>query len=170
MIDRVPLLTDSEITAGIHQAKISPRKRYAKVLHEEGAEFNEVFNFINQASYMHPHLHPGNEKIEKIYILKGSAAVLFFNETGEITDCSILDSTTNKVITVPAYVWHTYVMLTDWVITYETMDGRYDPATWKTLAPWACSEDSTGAGIYLEQLMSTAQLVQTELQKNQESR
>ena len=52
MIDRVPLLTDSEITAGIHQAKISPRKRYAKVLHEEGAEFNEVFNFINQASYM----------------------------------------------------------------------------------------------------------------------
>jgi hypothetical protein len=30
-------------------------------------------------------------------------------------------------VSVPSFTWHTYIMLTDKVITYETMNGIYDP-------------------------------------------
>ena len=101
---------------------------------------------------MHPHLHPSSEKIEKMYLVKGSFGLLIFDDDGKVTDTIILEKELNTFLEVPAFTWHTYVMLTKEVVVYETMEGVYDQATWKEMAPWAPAENTTEAVPFLEKL------------------
>jgi cupin fold WbuC family metalloprotein len=146
---QIPPLSDQEMDDGIIQARNSDRKRSPKLLHKQGDEFNEVFNFMMHDSYMQPHLHAGAEKIEHIYLIKGRIAALFFDDAGEVKQCVILETGGTELIVVPAFTWHTYVMLTDYVVTYETMMGVYKPETWKEFAKWAPREDSLESLDYL---------------------
>jgi hypothetical protein len=45
-------------------------------------------------------------------------------------------------------------MLTKEVIVFETMEGVYNPSTWKKMASWAPSENTPDASAYLEMLKS----------------
>jgi len=103
---------------------------------------------------MHPHLHPGEEKIEKMYLVQGSFALVLFDSKGEIDESIILEKGRRESIEVPAFKWHTYVMLSDKVIIYETMEGVYKPETWKKMASWAPIENSAEASNYLTALKS----------------
>ncbi|MCW3105821.1 MAG: cupin fold metalloprotein WbuC family [Segetibacter sp.] len=152
----IPAITEEEKREGIEQANASPRRRYPKILHQAGAEFNEVFNFMMIDSYMQPHLHPGDEKIEKIYLVQGKIAVVFFDDNGLIIKCTVLDKEGVDMISVPAFTWHTYVMLSDSVITYETMMGKYEPQTWKEFFQIAPPEGSAESNIYLNALKKEA--------------
>lgn len=153
----IPQLSKREIEEGLSQARSSPRHRYPKLLHQRGAEFNRVFNFITRDSYMQPHLHPGEEKIEKIYIVEGRVATIFFDDQGAVRDVVLLEKGGVECVRVPAFAWHTYVMLTDSAVTYETMMGVYDPTTWKRFAPWAPKEDTTESEAYLIRLRDSVQ-------------
>jgi cupin fold WbuC family metalloprotein len=147
--EQIPSLSDKEMVDGIIQASNSDRKRFPKLLHKQGDVFNKVFNFMMHDSYMQPHLHPGSEKIEHIYLIKGRIAALFFDDAGEVKQCAILETGSTELIVVPAFTWHTYVMLTDYAVTYETMMGVYKPETWKEFAKWAPREDSLESPDYL---------------------
>ena len=143
--NQIPTINSSELKEGVEKANASERRRFPKILHNPGDEFNRVINFMMKDSYMQPHLHPGVEKIEKIYILEGRIAVFFFNDIGEIIKITILEKGGIEMIAVPAYTWHTYAILTEYAITYETMMGKYDPQTWKdffTIAPPENTEES----------------------------
>ncbi|MDB4877459.1 MAG: hypothetical protein JWM41_3905 [Gemmatimonadetes bacterium] len=118
--------------------------------------FNEVFNFILQDSYMQPHLHPSAEKIERIYLIRGAMAVLFFDDRGAVTKVTVLQKGRTEFIEVPAFTWHTYVMLDESVVSYETMMGEYDPKTWKEFAEWAPLENSDKSVAYLAFLKTAA--------------
>jgi cupin fold WbuC family metalloprotein len=146
---QIPSLSDQEMDDGIIQARNSDRKRFPKLLHKQGDVFNKVFNFMMHDSYMQPHLHPGSEKIEHIYLIKGRIAALFFDDAGEVKQCAILETGSTELIVVPAFTWHTYVMLTDYAVTYETMVGVYKQETWKEFANWAPREDSLESPDYL---------------------
>jgi cupin fold WbuC family metalloprotein len=148
----VPLLSDSEIQTHFDLAYNSVRNRSPKILHKKGDYFNQVFNFILEDSYMHPHLHPGKEKIEKMYLIKGSFALIMFNEMGHISQTKILEEGKLDFIEVPAFTWHTYVMLSEEVVIYETMEGVYEPKTWKNLARWAPEELTSNSALYLNKL------------------
>jgi len=148
----VPVLLNDELKIHFELATNSIRKRSPKILHKKGAYLNQVFNFILKDSYMHPHLHPGKEKIEKMYLIKGSFALILFNEVGQISQKIILEEGKLDFIEVPAFTWHTYVMLSDEVIIYETMEGIYEIDTWKKMASWAPIENSLDAENYLETL------------------
>ena len=148
----IPNLSEQEIQEGLAQAHISSRHRYPKILHKPGDEFNEVFNFITRDSYMQPHLHPGDEKIEEISLVKGRAAIFFFDNSGDVVEIHYLKKEGVDSVSVPAFTWHTYVMLTDEVVTYETMMGKYDPMTWKRLATWAPEENTANSVTYLNAL------------------
>jgi len=148
----IPAITEEEKREGIQQADASERRRHPKILHQPGAEFNEVFNFMMHDSYMQPHLHPGAEKIEMIYLVMGKVAVLFFNDMGAITQCTLLEEEGIDMIAVPAFTWHTYVMLTPSAITYETMMGKYEPQTWKEFFQIAPPENSSESTAYLNLL------------------
>ena len=152
----VPELTDEEITNYFDLAQSSSRKRIPKILHKKGDYLNKVFNFILADSYMQPHIHPGEEKIEKMYLVKGSFALVIFDDKGNIKDTVVLKLGELEFIEVPAFTWHTYVMLTDEVIVYDTMEGVYHPDTWKKMATWAPEENSPEVFDYLKQLKSRA--------------
>ena len=148
----IPKLTPTEMSKYVQKAVSSPRRRYPKILHEPGDEFNRVINFMMEDTYMQPHLHPGEEKIEKMYLIRGGFAVLLFNNNGEIKEIAPLEKGEIEYIEIPAFTWHTYVMLSESVVSYETMMGKYDPETWKTLADWAPTEDTEESIIYLDEL------------------
>ena len=150
----LPNLSVKEIQDGLKLASASEKRRYPKLLHNPGDEFNCVFNFMMRDSYMQPHLHPGREKIEKIYLVQGIAAALFFDYKGEMSKCTVLEKGGVEFIEVPAFTWHTYVMLTDTVVTYETMTGVYRPETWKQFAAWAPQEGTVDCNKYLDLLKS----------------
>ena len=152
----IPVLTEEDKKEGLQQADASPRRRHPKILHKQGDEFNEVINFMMEDSYMQPHLHPGPEKIEKIYILEGKLATLFFDDTGAVTKCTILEKGGIELIEVPAFTWHTYVMLTPSAVTYETMMGKYEPQTWKNFFTIAPAENTPESINYLTFLKKTA--------------
>jgi len=149
---QIPQLSEQEIRDGLLQASGSARRRHPKILHNPGDEFNRVVNFIMQDSYMQPHLHPGIEKIEKIYLIQGKIATLFFDDRGVIKECTVLEKGGVEMIEVPAFTWHTYVMLSGFAITYETMMGKYDPKTWKEFAEFAPLENLPQSVTYLSTL------------------
>ncbi len=146
------ILSEQEIHEFLNMADSSVKRRYPKLLHKSGDEFNRVLNFIMRDSYMQPHLHPGEEKIEKIRIIRGKAAILFFDDAGTIKSCNVIERGGIELIEIPAFTWHTYVMLSDWVITYETMMGIYEPSTWKKFANWAPEEGVSESDAYLNSL------------------
>ena len=145
----IPLLSEQEIMDGLSGARNSTRFRYPMILHNQGDEFNQVVNFILSASYMQPHLHPGEEKIEKIYLIQGRVAMLFFDDQGAVTDIVLLEKGQKEIVEIPAFSWHTYLILSEYAITYETMMGKYDPRDWKEFADWAPSENSPVSLAYL---------------------
>lgn len=67
------ILSEQQIQDFLNMADSSEKRRYPKLLHKSGDEFNRVFNFIMHDSYMQPHLHPGEEKIEKNSYYKGQS-------------------------------------------------------------------------------------------------
>jgi cupin fold WbuC family metalloprotein len=150
MDQKIPFLLPHEIEGCLELANSSPKNRYPMILHSPGDEFNSVFNFMKQSSYMQPHLHPAKDKIENIYLVHGLIAVLFFDEHGKNTKCTMLNKPRIDFIEVPAFTWHTYIILSDYAITYETMMGVYNPDTWKHLASWAPIEGGQESLSYLE--------------------
>jgi cupin fold WbuC family metalloprotein len=148
----IPSLSQEQINDGLSRAEQSVRGRYPILLHSAGDEFNRVFNFITRDSYMQPHLHPGDEKIEKIHLVRGELAVLFFDDQGVVSESVHLCLGGIELVNVSAFAWHTYVMLTDHVVTYETMMGVYQPETWKRFANWAPKEDAVESADYLKSL------------------
>ena len=148
----IPEISKTEIRQCLQRAADSPRRRYPKIIHKPGAQFNQVFNFMMGDTYMQPHLHPSDEKIEKMYLLEGSFAVLFFDGDGAINNISTLEKGVLDYIEIPAHTWHTYVMLSEKVVSYETMMGKFDPLSWKKLASWAPPEQTEESIDYLNYL------------------
>jgi cupin fold WbuC family metalloprotein len=158
MTNAIPKLSDNEVHSAVKIAKESPRKRYHKILHEKGAVFNAVFNFMDKDSYMQPHLHPGDEKIEEIHVMEGILGMIFFEDDGAVSEYKLLGKGYNPMIAVPAFKYHTYVILSDYVVTYETMKGVYEPGTWKKMASWAPEEGSLYSMSYFSGLKSYFQV------------
>jgi len=148
------LLSEHQILDNLKIAKSSQKRRYPKLMHSAGDEFNRVFNFIMHDSYMQPHLHPGEEKIEKIHLIRGKLAVIFFDDLGNHKSSTILEAGGTELIEVPAYTWHTYIMLSEYAVTYETMMGIYAPDTWKKFASWAPQEGTLESIVFLDSLKS----------------
>ncbi len=147
-----PDIEAEEVNFYIAQAASSKKLRCAKVLHEKGDVFNHVFNFLLRDTYMQPHMHPGPEKIEKIHLIKGSFASIFFDNYGKIIQTRTLIAGEDDFIEIPAFTWHTYLMLTPEVVTYETMNGVYEPNTWKNFPEWAPAEGEIDALDYYKNL------------------
>ena len=147
-----PNLSSDEIQYYFTEAESSERKRFPKILHKQGDYNNKVINFILDQSYMMPHLHPGDEKIEKMFLVEGSFALVLFDNNGDISDSIILEKGGIESIDVPAFTWHTYIMLTKKVVIYETMEGVYEPSTWKEMASWAPLENTPEARQYIRLL------------------
>jgi cupin fold WbuC family metalloprotein len=149
---KIPALSSHEKIILNEQALISPRRRAHKVMHKSRSYHNEVFCGLLRGTYMRPHLHGSDEKIEYIYILDGKLGVVFFDKDGKANDWRVLDSEVYPLVRIPAFTWHTYIPLSDFVLTFETMDGIYEPSTWKDFPAWAPEEGTAEALVFAKQL------------------
>lgn len=148
---KIPDLTTKDKKIYFNQAKISERKRSPYIIHKRGDQFNQVFNFILEDSYMQPHLHPKSFMIEKMHLIKGSFKLIFFNNNGDPEKIFNIKKPGQR-IQVPAFTWHTYIMTSKSTIIFETMMGIYDPKTWKETPNWAPDEKSKKAQEYFKNL------------------
>ena len=135
----------------------SGRNRFAMVLHKQGDYSNRVVNFMISGTYMKPHEHEGSHRSEYIKLLDGEIKIIYFDSTGKVTSTHLLSMKDDglREIIVPPNQFHTYVVTSDRAVTYETMDGIYDPITWKNLAMWAPEESSIEAGDYQKSLVES---------------
>ena len=146
---KIPEIDKKSRQLHFEKAKLSEKQRSPLIIHKKGDEFNQVFNFILQDSYMRPHMHPEPYMIEKMHLILGSFKLIFFNNDGMPTRIYYIDKKNSRV-EVPACTWHTYVMTSKLTIIFETMVGKYDPATWKIMSTWAPDENSRNASEYLQ--------------------
>lgn len=146
----------NELTA---QAKCSPRKRQHRNIHESYADpCQRLFNAIERDSYIRPHRHAADPRDELLIAVRGSMALVTFDEQGVVTGGVRFGVYRNGEglaggAEVPANMWHTVIALGSGCVRLEVKAGPFDPNQPKDLAPWAPDEGSPAALLYLNQLI-----------------
>jgi len=142
-------ITQVEIEQLIWQAKKSSRKRAIFRLHEHEEPVQRMINAVLPGSYVQPHKHENPDKVELFSILKGTVAVLKFNDIGEIEAVLRLDEDGPiKIVEIPPRTYHSIVALQPSAVL-EIIQGPYIKETHKQPADWAPPEDSPKARDYL---------------------
>ena len=141
------------------QAKNSPRLRKHRNIHQSYEDAcQRLFNAIEPGSYIRPHRHASDPKGELLIAVRGSMALITFDDQGAVTDVLRFGSEKHgRSLAVGAEVassiWHTVVALEPGCVLLEVKAGPFDPNQPKDLAPWAPEEGSEAAADYLNRLL-----------------
>jgi cupin fold WbuC family metalloprotein len=135
-----------------HKAKNSPRQRMNHNFHDDLADpINRMLNALEPGTYLQPHKHEKPDKREVFIVLRGSLVVVFFDDSGNVTDFILLDPKTgNYAVEIPVGAWHTLIALETGSVVYEVKDGPYFPISDKNFASWAPKEGEDGCNVYLK--------------------
>ncbi len=140
------------------QAKVGRRRRQHRNVHESYRDpCQRLFNAIEPGSYIRPHRHAADPREELLVAIRGSMALVTFNDEGAVRCVLRLsaDEYGGDVVVgaeVPANVWHTVVALQSGCVLLEVKAGPFDPNQPKDLAAWAPEEGTQEASIYLRDL------------------
>lgn len=140
------------------QAQGSLRKRQHRNIHESYADLcQRLFNAIEPGSYIRPHRHAADPKDELLIAVRGSLALVTFDERGMVTGVVRFGFGRNGDglalgAEVPANTWHTVIALEPGCVLLEVKAGPFDPSQPKDLASWAPEEGTAGANNYLNKL------------------
>jgi cupin fold WbuC family metalloprotein len=146
----------NELTA---KAQGSPRKRQHRNIHESYADpCQRLFNAIEPDSYIRPHRHAADPRDELLLAVRGSMALVTFDEQGMVTGVVRFGTDRNADglavgAEVPANMWHTVIALEPSCVLLEVKAGPFDPNQPKDLAPWAPDEATAAANNYLNKLI-----------------
>ncbi len=137
------------------QAEESPRMRKNYNYHQSYDEVvNRMLNALQKDTYVQPHKHEEPDKHEVFLILKGKAAVIEFDNEGNITDSIILDAGSgNFGVEIQPRVWHTIIALENGTVVYEIKEGPYSPLNDKNFATWAPKEGDTHCKVFNNNLL-----------------
>ena len=134
------------------KAAANPRRRQHLNLHADyGEPCQRLLNAMEPGSYIRPHRHLTDPKVECFLGLRGRFALILFDDEGhlrQILRFGPLEE--NAGADLPPGVWHTVVSLESGSIFFETKPGPFNPLTKKDLAPWAPEEGSPEAAGYLQ--------------------
>lgn len=160
-------MTVKKLSAGflrslIEEAAQSPRARQHRNIHESYEEPCQRFlNAIGMESYIRPHRHSLDPKLECLVAVRGLFALLTFDDDGSIqevvrfaTEKYGVDNGLSAGVELPPGTWHTIIALIPDSVLLELKAGPFDPRAAKEPAPWAPEEGSTDAAPYLQQLRS----------------
>jgi cupin fold WbuC family metalloprotein len=138
-------------------AGMSARLRQHDNLHASPNDpCQRLFNAIGQDSYIRPHRHNTDPKVETLVAVWGRFALLLFNDLGGLTDVVEFGVGTDAMaIELPPALWHTIVALTPQAVLFEAKAGPFNPSAAKELAPWAPDEGSGAAAAFLAELQRT---------------
>lgn len=144
------------------QAKLSIRLRTHHNFHADYADsVQQLANSIDINSYIRPHRHALDPKSECLIALKGSFALVIFDDQGLVVDVikfgseSYVKQHSNYGINIPPGIWHTVIALTSDSVLFEIKSGPFDPLKAKEFASWSPAEDSPDAVFYLANLKAS---------------
>ena len=124
------------------KAKESPRKRVNFNFHTDMNDpVQRLCNAIEPGTYIRPHRHADPETCEVFVMLRGSAALLFFDDSGRVIDHSVL-SAKGPVIAaeIPPKTWHAMASLESGTVFFEVKEGPYVKPDGLNVAGWAPDE------------------------------
>jgi cupin fold WbuC family metalloprotein len=137
----------------------NPRKRQHRNIHESYHDpCQRLFNAIEPGSYICPHRHVTDPRDELLIAVRGSMALVTFDEKGVVTAVVRFGTDRNGDALavgaeVPSKTWHTVIALEPGCVLLEVKAGPFDPSQPKNLAPWAPDEASPEALAYLDKLI-----------------
>lgn len=142
------------------QANVNPRLRQHRNIHQSYQDIcQRLFNAIEPGSYIRPHRHAAEPRDELLIAIRGSMALVMFDDGGVVTKILRFGSD-NKYgsdwaagAEVASTSWHTVIALEPGCVLLEVKAGPFDPNQPKVLAPWAPEEGSDAAGDYLSRLI-----------------
>lgn len=146
------------------QAQGNPRKRQHRNIHDSYIDpCQRLFNAIEMGSYIRPHRHATYPRQELLIAVRGSMALVTFDEHGKVAGAVRFGSGTKSEdlaagAEVQANTWHTVIALEPGCVLLEVKAGPFDPSQPKDLAPWAPDEGSTDALIYLNLLVGLVKI------------
>ena len=142
-----------QVAAG---AAASPRKRLNHNFHSGPNDNPHRFlNVLLRGTYIRPHRHLHPPKAETFLVLEGEAALLTFNDTGEVTArCALSHESSNGSfgVDVAPGIWHTVIALSERVICFEVKPGPWEAVSDKEFALWSPTEGSPSCADYVETL------------------
>lgn len=140
-------ITEDFIKGISDKAKASSRGRTNYNFHKSYDEIvQRMLNAAEPGTYIQPHKHENPDKTEVFIILKGSVAVIEYDENGKVTDHIILDTERGaRAVELPPRKWHSFIALKPGSVLYEVKEGPYDKDADKRFAPWAPPEGSEEA-------------------------
>lgn len=142
-------------------AQNNPRRRQHCNIHESYQDpCQRLFNAIEPGSYIHPHRHATDPRDELLIAVRGSMALVTFDENGILTEIVRFGADRNREnlsvgAEVPANIWHTVIALEPGCVLLEVKAGPFDPRQPKDLATWAPEGGTSAANCYLNKLMES---------------
>ena len=150
----------SQLLKVISEAQKSKRRRKNYNYHQSFCDpINRMLNAIEPGSYIQPHKPENPDKREVFLLLTGKLLVVFFDNSGNISEHVILDNKENFGVEIPPAVWHTIIALEPGTIVYEVKDGPYSVSDDKNFARWAPKEGDEDCDDYLNNLLSKLNLL-----------
>jgi cupin fold WbuC family metalloprotein len=142
----VVLLARADLVRLSAEARLSPRRRRNRNLHEMGDVVHRLFNAIEPGSYVRPHRHLSPPKAETMVVVSGRLGLLVFDEDGAVKETTVLEAGGETFgVEVPAGTWHSFVSLTPGTVVFEAKEGPYVPPGGGDSAPWAPEEGASEA-------------------------
>ena len=138
------------------RARTSPRGRQHLNLHADYDEpCQKLLNALTRGSYIQPHRHRIDPKVECLVALKGRFGCILFDDEGRPLRTYLLGPNEDLTgIQIEPHQWHTLFAMDTSGILLEVKSGPFKPNIAKEPAPWAPEEGSPQALSFLEHLRS----------------
>lgn len=152
---RAPVMIDAPLLDRVvDEARTSPRGRRNFNLHPtDDHPAHRLLNAIEPGSYIAPHRHLAADKDESILVVRGSVAIVFFDDLGRETSRATLAAGGATIgVDVPHGAFHTLWALEPGTVFFEAKAGPYRPLLPEERAPWAPAEGTPEAQEWLRRL------------------
>lgn len=138
------IISQHDLDQLVADARTSPRRRKHLNVHAELTDpIQRLFVAFEPGTYVQPHRHPEAGKWEMFVLLKGKAAVLLFDQRGQVQQRHVLSETgANRLCEIPPQQWHTLIALESGTLLMETKPGPYQALGDKDFAKWAPKENT----------------------------
>ena len=147
-------LTEDLLDAGLTAAHNSPRRRIILPIHrDQDALVQRMFNFMLPGTYVQPHLHPREDAIETMMVLRGALGFVLFDDRGKVSGhWRLTAGTPSALLDIEPKLWHGMVILEPDTVILEIKRGPYDAEHDKIFADWAPAEGDVEADAYRARL------------------
>jgi len=152
--------SDSYLNSLTQAANESPRLRQSRTIHITPDDpCQRLFNAIDMDSYVRPHRHQQDPKVETLFAIKGRFLLVTFNEQGEIEEVIPFHSEKYEArndsgvgVEIQVGTWHTIIATEPHSILLEVKAGPFNLERSKEPAPWSPAEETEEGWAYLAQL------------------